>query len=361
VEAEVLVQRHRVDGGVDATTGEQSRQRAREPQGPTDLREVQGLDAESVTTEQDTSAAGLHDGEREHADEVRHHVVAPAVVAGEDHLGVAGGVERVPGIRQLPAQLRVVVDATVERDHGAEVRPGQRLRRPFGEVDHLQATMSQRHPALGPHPRSVGTTGGHRLGHPGHDGCVGSAPVVADLAAESAHLVAVTPFLVRERSDAPSAGGSMLAYLDRVAVNHGNSRSAHPRAPNGTKTRCAVALGHRHDPEGDDMKMRNKVIVTAVVAALGFGLVGTAPAAAAPNERGACVQAGIGTLKSLGLLQAAAKQQVNYALIDENGPGIPELGLPGGLIAADLGDEAFLSLGAVVKLHTSNPELFAWC
>jgi hypothetical protein len=109
--------------------------------------------------------------------------------------------------------------------------------------------------------------------------------------------------------------------------------------------------------------MRKKIAIalTAGVAAatMGFGAAGTA--SAAPNAKGACVQAGIGTLKSLGLLQAAAQKQVNYALIDSNGPGIPSLGLPGGLIDADLGDEAFLSLGTVVKLHTTNPELFAWC
>lgn len=109
---------------------------------------------------------------------------------------------------------------------------------------------------------------------------------------------------------------------------------------------------------------RMKLVGGLVAAVVALGVVGAAPASAAskgPAPQGACVQAGIGTLKSLGLLQAAAKKHVNYALIDANGPGIPELGLPGGLIAADLGDEAFLSLGTVVSLHTSNPELFAWC
>lgn len=109
--------------------------------------------------------------------------------------------------------------------------------------------------------------------------------------------------------------------------------------------------------------MRKKIAtaLTAGVAAatLGFGAAGTA--SAAPSANGACVQAGIGTLKSLGLLQAAAQQKVNYALIDSNGPGIPSLGLPGGLINADLGNEAFLSLGYVVKLHTTSPQLFDWC
>lgn len=107
-----------------------------------------------------------------------------------------------------------------------------------------------------------------------------------------------------------------------------------------------------------------KLMISAVALALTVGVA--APAAnAAPSTAntpgGACVQAGLATLKSLGLLQAAAQKQVNYALIDSNGPGIPSLGLPGGLIKTDLGDEAFLSLGQVVSLHAHSPQLFAWC
>ena len=107
--------------------------------------------------------------------------------------------------------------------------------------------------------------------------------------------------------------------------------------------------------------VRAKVIGGVVASVMALGVFAASPVSAAPSAKGECVQAGIGTLKSLDLLQAAAKQQVNYALIDSNGPGIPALGLPGGLIDADLGDEAFLSLGSVVKLHTTSPELFAWC
>ena len=71
------------------------------------------------------------------------------------------------------------------------------------------------------------------------------------------------------------------------------------------------------------MRKKFAIALTAggAAATVGFGATGTA--GAAPNEKGACVQAGIGTLKSLGILQAAAQKQVNYALIDSNGPGIP--------------------------------------
>ena len=97
--------------------------------------------------------------------------------------------------------------------------------------------------------------------------------------------------------------------------------------------------------------LKKTVIVTAAVA-LGVGL-GAGPAAAAPaNPGAACAQAGIGTLKSLGLLQAAAHKEIDYSTLADpvNGP-----------IYASLPQGSYLSLGAVVKLHHTNPELFAWC
>jgi hypothetical protein len=93
----------------------------------------------------------------------------------------------------------------------------------------------------------------------------------------------------------------------------------------------------------------------AAVAAVTASLVIAAPASAADtprNEGAACVQAGISTLKSLGLLQAAAQRQIDYSTLADpvNGP-----------IFADLPAGSYLSLGQVVKLHKTNPELFAWC
>lgn len=99
--------------------------------------------------------------------------------------------------------------------------------------------------------------------------------------------------------------------------------------------------------------MKKTLAAIAMTATLGAGIgVSATAASAAPNERGACVQAGLGTLKDLGLLQAAASKQVDYSALadEENGP-----------IFADLPEGSFLSLGQVVKLHTTSPELFAWC
>jgi hypothetical protein len=93
-----------------------------------------------------------------------------------------------------------------------------------------------------------------------------------------------------------------------------------------------------------------KLAIVALTAVLSLGFVAFAARPANPGAGGQCVQAGIATLKSLDALQAAAQQQVDYAAY--TGPDGIRLDLPEG---------TFLSLGQVVKLHTSNPELFAWC
>lgn len=97
---------------------------------------------------------------------------------------------------------------------------------------------------------------------------------------------------------------------------------------------------------------KTAAVGSVAVAATAMSLALSTPASAAPSEGAACAQAGIGTLKSLGLLQAAASRQIDYSTLADadNGP-----------IYADLPAGSYLSLGQVVKLHHSNPELFAWC
>lgn len=98
--------------------------------------------------------------------------------------------------------------------------------------------------------------------------------------------------------------------------------------------------------------MFKKIAIATTTLVLGAGLV-AAPASAAPTNAGAeCVQAGIGTLKDLGLLQAAAQKKIDYSTLADP---------TAGPIFADLPEGSFLSLGQVVKLHTTNPDLFAWC
>lgn len=101
--------------------------------------------------------------------------------------------------------------------------------------------------------------------------------------------------------------------------------------------------------------MYRKLTGAALTAIAAFTITAAtaAPASAAPaNEGAACVQAGIGTLKSLGLLQAAAQRTIDYSTLADPVDGPIYAALPAG---------SYLSLGQVVKLHTTNPELFAWC
>ena len=90
VECHVVVQRVVIDAGVHTSTGQQRRQRRREPDSMAVLGHVQRLDAQTVATEQHAAAVAFDDGEREHADEVADEVVAPAVVGLDQNLGVAG-------------------------------------------------------------------------------------------------------------------------------------------------------------------------------------------------------------------------------------------------------------------------------
>jgi hypothetical protein len=85
---------------------------------------------------------------------------------------------------------------------------------------------------------------------------------------------------------------------------------------------------------------------------LPLSLALAAPASAAPKGKGACVQAGIGTLKELGMLQMAAQKKIDYSTLADPAKGPIFTSLPAG---------SNLSLGQVVKLHTTNPELFLWC
>jgi len=100
--------------------------------------------------------------------------------------------------------------------------------------------------------------------------------------------------------------------------------------------------------------MKKSIALAVAATAASTFAVGSisSTAGAAPNGNGACVQAGIGTLKDLGLLQSAAQKQIDYSTLAdaETGP-----------IFADLPEGSNLSLGQVVKLHTSSPELFDWC
>ena len=68
-----------------------------------------------------------------------------------------------------------------------------------------------------------------------------------------------------------------------------------------------------------------------------------------------CVKAGVTFLVQNNLLRAAALRQIDYDTIDSDSGGAE------GLINTDLPPGSFLSLGTVIRLHFTNPELFDWC
>ena len=92
----------------------------------------------------------------------------------------------------------------------------------------------------------------------------------------------------------------------------------------------------------------------ALAVPLMVGAAGSASAAEGGVRADAgCVQSGIGFLRDNGLLQAAAQQKIDYSALGPDGLN---------LIAVQLPQGSYLSLGQVVKLHTTHPEYFPnWC
>ena len=88
----------------------------------------------------------------------------------------------------------------------------------------------------------------------------------------------------------------------------------------------------------------------------------TTTAAVAANDRSqqardgaACVQAGISTLVSLGLINEAAQGKLNYYPLGSQAGGA-------GLININFASNpTYIPLKDVVALHRSSPQLFDWC
>jgi hypothetical protein len=105
--------------------------------------------------------------------------------------------------------------------------------------------------------------------------------------------------------------------------------------------------------------MFKRIALTGAVAAAAALALVPASIAGGGNSSNAiagarCVKAGVGFLVQNNLLRAAALQQIDYSTLD-SGPG------GAGLINTDLPNPSYLSLGTVIRLHFTNPELFDWC
>jgi hypothetical protein len=106
--------------------------------------------------------------------------------------------------------------------------------------------------------------------------------------------------------------------------------------------------------------MLKRITLTLAIAAT--AAVALVPTAGASSPRSAdaisgarCVQAGVRYLLENELLVAAARQQIDYDAIDSDSGGSE------GAINTNLPAGSFLPLGAVIRLHFTNPELFDWC
>ena len=102
--------------------------------------------------------------------------------------------------------------------------------------------------------------------------------------------------------------------------------------------------------------------ITLALAIAATAAVALVPTAGASSPRSAdaisgarCVQAGVRYLLENELLVAAARQQIDYDAIDSDSGGSE------GAINTNLPAGSFLPLGAVIRLHFTNPELFDWC
>ena len=95
-------------------------------------------------------------------------------------------------------------------------------------------------------------------------------------------------------------------------------------------------------------------LAAVALSALALAATASAQRPADPGQGGRCIAAGVGTLVSLGLIDEAAKGELDYAPLGSQSGGA-------GLIRVEFAGPAFLSLSTVIGLHRTNPELFAWC
>lgn len=106
--------------------------------------------------------------------------------------------------------------------------------------------------------------------------------------------------------------------------------------------------------------MLKKVTLLGAIAASALVATSAAMAAGGGNSQNArdaaaCVQAGVGTLVSLNLIDEAAQGKLNYYPLGSQPGGA-------GLInIAFSSNPTYIPLKDVIALHRSNPELFDWC
>ncbi len=104
---------------------------------------VERLDAETVADEEQALTFRVPDGEREHAAEIVHAVVAPLFVGVDDRLGVGMRTVAMAARFEIAANAGVVVDFAVEDHPDRSVFIRQRLLS-GPQIDDAQAAVGER-------------------------------------------------------------------------------------------------------------------------------------------------------------------------------------------------------------------------
>ena len=150
VPGQVVVQRHRVDAGVDVAGPQQRGQGGGEPQPPRCLGEVERFDAEPVAGQDQPPPRPVDQPDREHADQVVDETFTPVRVRHQDRPRCRWwSGRRTRRSRSSSRSSRVVVDAAVEDQRQAQVVADHRLPARVGQVDDGQPAVPEGHPAVG--------------------------------------------------------------------------------------------------------------------------------------------------------------------------------------------------------------------
>ena len=143
VPAHVMMQRRRIDRGIDIARGQERRQRRREAKPAGRFRIIERLDAEPIARQDHASGLALPDREGKHAVEALDAARAPFRVSFQDDLGVALREKAVALRLKFAAQFAVIVDAAVEDDCQPQLRIDHRLLRCGREIDDAQSAVTE--------------------------------------------------------------------------------------------------------------------------------------------------------------------------------------------------------------------------
>ncbi len=189
VEGQVLVQRRRVERGIQISAPQQCRQARGKAQALGPVGQVQGLDAQSVPGQEQTAAVPFPDRQGEHAVQAFEHLLAPGMVGLEYHLGIAIGEELIAEDFQLAAQRGVVVDGPVEHQGQPQLIVHHGLTRGLGQVHDLQAAVGQGHRPAGPEPGGVRAAVDHLSADTAQGLQIGQLSIEAQFPCQSTHLL----------------------------------------------------------------------------------------------------------------------------------------------------------------------------